>query len=86
MSTGLSQISLSDVWSFDYSNKKKETYFYAHDPFSNIVEMKKYPNFIRLIDWSQTLYLLSSSRPSECFIPDDVSMVKSIKAAILFDQ
>ena len=57
---------------FDFNHRKKETYFYAHNPCSNMVEMKKYPKFVRLIDRSQTLYLYSCASRSEYFVPEDV--------------
>lgn len=57
---------------FDYNEGKKETYFYAHNPFLNIVEMKRYPNFIRLIDRSRTLYVYSSPSRSEYFVPEEI--------------
>jgi len=56
---------------FDYNQGKKETHFYAHNPFLNIVETKKHTNFIRLIDRNQTLYLYSSMSRSEYFVPED---------------
>jgi len=56
---------------FDYNHRKKETYFYAYNPFLNMVETKKYPNYISLIDRNQTLYLYSSPSRSEYFVPDD---------------
>lgn len=57
---------------FEYNQGKKETYFYAHNPFLNMVETKIYPNYVRLIDRNQTLYLYSSPSRSEYFVPDDL--------------
>lgn len=56
---------------FDYTNKTKATYFYAMNPFSNTVEMKKFPKFVCLIDRNQTLYLYTSQNRSEYFVPEE---------------
>lgn len=58
---------------FDSNDKKRETYFYALNPFSNKVETKTYPKFVRLLDRKQTLYLHSSPTRSEFFITEDDS-------------
>jgi ubiquitin C-terminal hydrolase len=57
---------------FDYNQGKKETHFYAHNPFLNMVETKKYQNYVRLLDRNQTLYLYSSPSRSEYFVPGDL--------------
>jgi hypothetical protein len=57
---------------FDYNQGKKETYFYAHNPFLNMVETKKYQNYVRLLDRNQALYLYSSPSRSEYFVPEEI--------------
>lgn len=55
---------------FSYHNRQKETLFYVQNPLSNMIETKKYTNFVRLVDCDETLYLYSGHSWSECFIPD----------------
>ena len=59
---------------FVSNEKKKETVFYAFNPLTNKVEMKKYPKFVRLLDRGQTLYLYSCPSRSEFFVTEDESL------------
>ncbi len=59
---------------FVSKDKKKETVFYALNPLTNMVEMKKYPKFVRLLDRRQTLYLYSCPSRTEFFITEDESL------------
>ena len=59
---------------FVSNEKKKETVFYALNPLTNMVEMKKYPKFVRLLDRRQTLYLYSCPSRTEFFMTEDDSL------------